>query len=309
MMPIDKSFRDKLLRKRSQVQVDCEYEIFTPRQMKMLPLSLAKTKSNPSSLSLPMLLASAVSASLTITIASAVQSHLHRFNDMYQPPSPHSANMLKLLKSSKDADVSFIVRGTTVLAHSLIITANAPILANYCNFISEADSGCSSDKLIEDVSPEVFQLILEYIYSGIYPSNKNAIKYDKELINAANKNELVELKMVVENMLVQECVITKENVSDYIVFADSKCCPLLKEYALSYFVLHYKDVLKKEDSKILCESRELLSEIINLVGQSGEESLSVAELRKELGKLDLDVDGSKQALVSRLEGAKRQAAA
>jgi hypothetical protein len=95
-------------------------------------------------------------------------------DDMYQPPSPHSANMLKLLKSSKDADVSFIVRGTTVFAHSLIITANAPIRANYCNFISDADSGCSSDKLIEDVSPEVFQLILEYIYSDSYPSNKNA---------------------------------------------------------------------------------------------------------------------------------------
>jgi hypothetical protein len=101
-------------------------------------------------------------------------------------------------------------------------------------------------------------------------------------------------------------VITKKNVSEYIVFADSKCCPLLKEYALSYFVLHYKDVLKSEHSKMLCESAELLKEIIVLMGQSEDESMSVAELRKELGKLDLDVEGSKESLVSRLEEAKRE---
>jgi hypothetical protein len=129
------------------------------------------------------------------------------------------------------------------------------------------------------------------------------------LINAANKYDLVALKMAVENILVQECVITKENVSEYIVFADSKCCPLLKEYALSYFVLHCKDVLKSEDSKILRESGELLSEIIILTGSSsdvGVGSMGVAQLRKELGKRKLDVDGSKDALVSRLEEAKRR---
>jgi hypothetical protein len=115
--------------------------------------------------------------------------------------------------------------------------------------------------------------------------------------------------MAVENILVQECVITKKNVSEYIVFADSKCCPLLKEYALSYFVLHCKEVLKSEHSKILCESAELLKEIILLTGLGGDiaaEGMGVAELRKELGKRKLDYDGSKEALVSRLEEAKTQ---
>lgn len=37
-----------------------------------------------------------------------------------------------------------------------------------------------------------------------------------------------------------------------------------------------------------------------------EETLAVNELRKELGKRKLDVDGSKQALLSRLDEAKRQ---
>jgi speckle-type POZ protein len=231
--------------------------------------------------------------------------------DIVQPQSPHSKNMLRLLKSSEDADVSFTVGTQTFLAHSIIIKASSPILANYCNrtasLVEENDSIAA--KSIEDISPKAFQIILEHIYSGNFPTNKDAIKYDKELINAANKYDLVELKMTVENILVQECVMTKENVSEYIVFADSKCCPLLKEYALSYFVLHCKDILKSEHSQILRESGELLSEIIILTGlgsDAGIGSMSVAQLRKELRKRKLDLDGSKESLVSRLEEAKRQ---
>jgi speckle-type POZ protein len=232
--------------------------------------------------------------------------------DMYQPLSPHSANMLKLLKSTEDADVSFTVGTQTFLAHNNIIKASSPILANFSNRIASPveDSDTSTAKSIDDISPEVFQMILKHIYSGCYPAIKDAIKCGKELINGANKFELVELKMAVENILVRERVIKEENVSEYIIFADSMCCPLLKEYAISYFLLRYKDVLKSEESAILCESRELLSEIFTVMGSSssdvGVESLDVAQLRKELCRLKLDVDGSKEALVSRLEEAKRQ---
>ena len=70
-------------------------------------------------------------------------------------------------------------------------------------------------------SPEAFQLLLEHIYAGSFPSEEAAIKCGKELINSANKYDLVELKI-----------------------ADSKCSPLLKVYALSYFVLHHKKVVR-----------------------------------------------------------------
>jgi hypothetical protein len=36
-----------------------------------------------------------------------------------------------------------------------------------------------------------------------------------------------------------------------------------------------------------------------------EEAMTVTELRKELGKRELDVDGTKETLVSRLKEAKR----
>ena len=67
-------------------------------------------------------------------------------------------------------------------------------------------------------------------------------------------------------------------------------------------------MIESEYSKCLKESGELLAEIMVLFAgcSGGEETLSVNELRKELGKRELDVDGSKEALVARLAEAKRQ---
>ena len=91
-----------------------------------------------------------------------------------------------------------------------------------------------------------------------------------------------------------------------ILFADAQSCPLLKEYAISYLTLNAQEVLQSESSKELRESSDLLSEIIVLTTNNSEEAMSVTELRKELGKRGLDVDGSKKALVLRFQEAKRR---
>jgi hypothetical protein len=53
-------------------------------------------------------------------------------------------------------------------------------------------------------------MLLEHVYSGCLPLKESVIKHGKELINAANKYELVELKMAVENLLVKERILTKK---------------------------------------------------------------------------------------------------
>lgn len=215
---------------------------------------------------------------------------------LYQPQSELPNKLLSMLESGEKSDVSFNVGGKVFPAHSQILHANAPVLANYC------------DHTIEDIDPEVFQILLEHIYSGRTPAWKDVVKHGKRIINAANKYELVQLKMAVENALVRERVMTKRSVADFILFADAQSCPLLKEYAISYFSLHYREILQSEHSKNLRASGELLSEILLLMGPGNEEAetTNVNELRVELGKRKLDVDGSKNALVLRLENAKRQ---
>ena len=47
--------------------------------------------------------------------------------------------------------------------------------------------------------------------------------------------------------------MTKQNVSDYILFADAQSYDLLKDYtiAITYFLLHHREVLQSENSKDL----------------------------------------------------------
>ena len=87
------------------------------------------------------------------------------------------------------------------------------------------------------------------------------LEFGKDLIFAADKYELVKLKMIVENVLVRNRVINKRTMSDYILLADAKNCALLKEYVISYFLLHPTDILKSDDSKELRESAELMAEL------------------------------------------------
>ena len=215
---------------------------------------------------------------------------------LFLPPSEHSNNLLNLFATGEKSDTSLHVGGKVFRVHSLIIHANAPLLANHC------------DGNIIDATPEVFQLILEHIYSGRQPTSEKILEHDKELIDTSNKYELTQLKMSVENVLVRERIITNENVVDYILFADAQSCALLKEYAISFFLMNHREILKSEHSKCLKDSGELMTEIMMLMNPRNEddETMTVNELRKELGKLELNVDGSKETLVSRLEEAKRQ---
>ena len=220
----------------------------------------------------------------------------HYEDKLFQPPSERSNKLLNLLTTGEMSDTSLHVGGKLFNLHSFILHVHAPLLANHC------------DGVIDNISPEVFQLILEHVYCGRQPENEDIFKHGKELINASNRYELIELKMAVENVLVRERVMTKENVSDYIVFADAQSCALLKEYAISFFSTHYREVIKSEHSKCLRDSGQLLSEIMMpiLSGNEDGDTMTVNELRKELCKRKLDVDGSKDALVARLEEAKRQ---
>ena len=227
-------------------------------------------------------------------------------NELVQPKNDHCSKMLALLQSEERADATFTVGGKVFRAHSPIIFAHSQLLGNRCG----------DD--IQDVNPEVFQLLLEHIYTGEQPTEERILEHGKGLIDASNRYELIRLKMYVESIIVKKRVMTIENVSDYILFADAQCCPLLKEYAISFFSAHHRDVLKSEDSKKLKESGELLSEIIIQMNIGNDhdddearysndfEAMTVNELRKELFKLELDMDGSKEALIARLEETKKQ---
>lgn len=224
-----------------------------------------------------------------------------------------SSKMLKLLKSGEKSDASFIVGDETFNVHSQVLFANAPILYDFL------DQQRNSSVVIRDIRAEVFHDVLHHVYTGYFPEvvvdvdsvnvsmDSKIVKYGKELISAANRFELIDMKVAVENVLVAERILNRKNVSDFILFADAQSCPLLKEYATSYFLLHAKEILQSQHSKRLRESAELLSEIIILQNTTPDEDLmSVTELRKELSTHELDIDGSKEMLIERLANANKE---
>jgi hypothetical protein len=195
--------------------------------------------------------------------------------------------------------VLFKVGTEEIRAHSLILHTSAPIIASY---IEENQTDENNAVVITDMDPEVFRLILENVYSGKAPGDDAILKWGKEFLNAANKYELPALKMHVENTLVRERIMNKKNVSDWILFADAHSCPLLKEYAIFYFLLHAKEILRSEHSKRLRESGELLSEVIMLMSMGEhDDTRTVNDLRWELDGFYLDTDGSRETLLERLK--------
>lgn len=239
--------------------------------------------------------------------------HMHTPKNMGQCCNPSAQNILSLLDSGDNSDVSFKVDDTIIPAHKLILQTNAPMLAG---FLKDHEEGVPIE--IEAVSPDVFRRVLRYIYGGIALDPRRRMtkrergRLGMEIIGAADRFCLVELKVAIEYLLVASCTIYTDNVADILLFADAKTCPLLKEHAISFFVARAKDVLNSKWSDKLKESPRLLQELILAATHSQSyasnavSDMSVSELREELRKRRLDVDGSKEILVSRLEGAKKR---
>jgi hypothetical protein len=131
-----------------------------------------------------------------------------RSDDLYQPAKDISKN-LHLLRSGGKSGVVFQAGGKGFPVHSPIMYANAPLLAEIC----DQEGDCSSVVAINDIHPDVFQHVIEHIYGGVVPPVECAVLQGKELIDAANRYELVEMKMAVENILFSECVMDIKNVS------------------------------------------------------------------------------------------------
>ena len=80
----------------------------------------------------------------------------------------HSNNALKLLKSGKYSDIVLVVEGTKFLAHKNLLSAQSPVFA--AMFDHDNTKEVREGKVdIVDVPKDVFQLLLNYIYTGIFP--------------------------------------------------------------------------------------------------------------------------------------------
>ena len=106
------------------------------------------------------------------------------------PTSPFVSNALKFLDSGVSADVFFAIGEEEIPAHKLILQMQAPFLASlFHNGSTVPIEGCKA---------EVFRVLLAYVYGNIEPDPTFLLEHNEEVITAANKYNIIGLKLEAE---------------------------------------------------------------------------------------------------------------
>ena len=194
-------------------------------------------------------------------------------------------------------------------AHRLIIENCSSVFADLC------ESHCHGTTLVQinDVTPNIFRLLLRYIYGGKL-SVDDMKSHAKEIIDAADRFGVSSLKMEAEACFVDGTDFTIENVMEHLLYAESKNCALLNEASMDYIVENKAEVIERlsfADTVPGTLMRDLLVATVrgegNVGGADGDggesqyDYLRISELRKRAHEKGLNVDGSREMLIAALE--------
>ena len=233
------------------------------------------------------------------------------------PTNPSACPTVRdLYMDEESADIVFEVKGganndagsqeeiltvsTKFYAHRLILKKAAPVLFELC----KSNSDDSFPIEIPNLSPDTFKSVLLYIYGHDIPKLGRDQAHTKNIILAADKYGVVNLKLEAEARYVTSLTLSLDNVMENLLFADSKNCALLEEKVVDFIIKNKIKILK---NKLLLNAPSSLStDILAAIARSDEVlggsdefcAMSVSELRYEARAKGLDIDGSRDTLIS-----------
>jgi hypothetical protein len=256
----------------------------------------------------------------------------------FTPKNPTSDLIMKLFRDEKSADVVFEVSekqkpegksksrkrakvaSANFYAHRFILQQHSPELASLC-----ATSEGMTPVLINDVKPEVFRHLLYYLYGGEISEEEFKV-HSKDLINAADKYGVTNLKLEAEVWYVHHTEITIDNVIDNLLYADAMSCALLKETVMDFIVKNKKEVMQRVSFQDVPGNmyKDLLAAVARCENEKKEDSdsddsdsddddedenedsedfdtMRIGELRKKVQEKGLEIDGSRDALIAALK--------
>ncbi len=235
----------------------------------------------------------------------------------FVPANPMTRSIKNLFMDKKTADVVFSVSQQEegqdaekvfyFYAHRLVLQACAKNLAAFCDSSNEKMEPIA----ISRVHPHVFKLMLFWIYGGTI-SELSFSQYAKDLINAADLYGVVELKLHAEAWYAMHTEITIENVVDLLVYAESTQCSHLKDVAMDFVVRNKNDILGQGNAlKSVPVSSVMFTDLLAAVARTDKvsndgdgisiDAMRVGNLRRKLHARGLDVDGSRETLIARLQ--------
>ena len=242
---------------------------------------------------------------------------------VFVPQNPLLKMMQEMFNDDATADVCFEISTAdekkgkkkkskscvSFYAHRLILEKSAPMLAALCG---SNDSGGVVTATINDIKPEIFSHLLSYVYGRTIPEEELKT-HAKDIIDAANKYSIVNLKLAAEAAYVQSTDISVDNAMDHLLYADSKHLALLKEAVM--------DFLAENDSEAAAQISftdfpgHVVKDLLIAFGKSkkkvagngtnidGDEldTLCVSALRRKLHKMGKEVDGSREAMIESIK--------
>ena len=196
-------------------------------------------------------------------------------------------------------------------AHRVILRKCSTILADLC----ESAGDQTAPIQISDVSPEIFRHLLKYMYGGEVV-DVMFHSHAKEIIDAADKYGVVNLKLEAEVRFVEATTFTMDNVMDHLLYAESKNCALLKEAAMDFIAENKFEAMKKLSFKDAPGT--LMGDLLIAVvrgeqngetdknGNNDPSMMRISDLRRNAHLKRLNVDGSREMLIESLEKKQRK---
>lgn len=193
------------------------------------------------------------------------------------------------------------VESTKFYAHRIILKKAAPLLAD---MISTNDS--SSVVKIPNVSPGVFGVLLRYVYGCDVHEFGHDYTLTMKILDIANKYGVTGLKLQAEAHLVAATKFDTQNLLEILNFADATSCALLKEAAMLYATENPSEIVKNvpmdhfpeglaKDIFVAMAGRETKKQAVRELS-----TMSVGELRHKAHARGIDMDGSREMLISSL---------
>ena len=241
---------------------------------------------------------------------------------LFIPENPFVNTLMNMFNDEESADVVFEVENEKVdtTGHKRAKTttsfhAHRNILQKCCSsaLLGElCKSGGEGVVSITDVTPEIFNHLLYYVYGGKV-SDEDLKNNAKETIDAADKYGLVNLKLEAEASLVKSTTITFDNAIDNLLYADSKNCALLQEAVLDFVAKNQKEASTKLSfgnvpghvipHLLAATSREDIGNSSTSSSADANDfgTMRINTMRKMLHEKGLDIDGSRETMIARLE--------
>jgi speckle-type POZ protein len=147
------------------------------------------------------------------------------------PSSNIALQLHQLLVGEQGSDVRFLVEGTEICAHSLVIAARSPILYEA---VAEAVNN-KDDHIVtfNDMKATVFKAVLHFVYTDELPNTGSTVVHE-ELLAAASRFGLERMKIICENFLAEH--ISKENAFNTFNVARRHHCSKLEDYCMDFIM-------------------------------------------------------------------------